>query len=91
MAAELTVDNLCVAIRHFLQRAAEEGIESIGSSTLTLMGVPADDTMKAVMELVGGVLRIEVRELPAELSIQPLPANPEAVNLWLPSKEPAKA
>lgn len=87
MASDLTVDNLCEAIRFHLHNLATlpDEVATIGPGfDLKLHGVPADDTMKAVMERLGGMLRIEVRELPAELSTELLPANPDAVILWHP-------
>lgn len=89
MSADLTVDSLCGAIRHFLREAAgDKPPPHSHRYALVLHGVPADDTMKAVMEVLGGTLRIEVRELPAELAPSGNSAGGEdqGAILWQPNK-----
>lgn len=65
MQADLTVDNLCKAVAHFLQGIAAQPDQPINRERgLVLWGEPADDTMKTLMEVFGGVIRITVREIP---------------------------
>lgn len=75
MSADLTIDNLLAAIRHFLEVAATSSAPGCGveddcglpSCELVLVGTPADDTMKRLMEMFDGEFRIVVRELPKEM------------------------
>lgn len=61
----LTVDNLCGAIRHFLQEiVAHPEIPVDQVKGLELWGVPADETMHEIMELFGGTLKITVHSTP---------------------------
>ena len=89
MASDLTVRNLCEAIRHFLQQIADHPELPVDRERgLVLHGTPGDDMMRDIMEAFGGELKITVRELPGELkSIQSIPGNPEAVTMWHPSEE----
>lgn len=87
MAADLTLDTLCDAVRHFLRHIAEHPEQPVDRERgLVLYGVPGDDEMVALMEAFGGEIRIVVREMPKEIRIVPIPA--ESVILWQPSKEP---
>ena len=86
---DLTVDNLCLAIRHRLRQLADgPGCLPAGKdSTLVLCGTPADDTMKTVMDLLGGTLRIRVSEVPTGLKDELVPLSDVAggINLWKPA------
>ena len=91
MAADLTIGTLCDAVRHFLRQIVEHPEQPVDQGRgLVLLGIPGDDEMIALMEAFCGEIKITVREMPKEISIDPLPANPESVILWQPSKETAQ-
>ena len=85
-ANDLTVDNLCAALRFFFGQIVEHPELPVDPNLgLVLCGVPGDDTMKVLMERYGGEFKITVRELPTAM----VPAFQEAVqgqelNLWKP-------
>lgn len=92
MAADLTVDNLCGALRHFLKQIAERPDEPVDRDNgLILYGVPGDDVMRAVLDAFGGELKITVRELPAVFGpvFSEEPCG-QVAYLWEPSKEPSE-
>ena len=68
MAADLTLDTLCDAVRHFLRHIAEHPEQPVDRERgLVLYGVPGDDTMTALMEAFGGEIKVVVREMPKEM------------------------
>lgn len=95
MAADLTVDSLCGALRHFLKEVADGTRPVHADTALVLHGVPGDETMKAVLEQLNGTLKITVHELPAVLNGdlglagRELAGTP-AANVWRPSQEGAE-
>ena len=93
MAADLTLDTLCDAVRHFLRHIAEHPEQSVDRERgLVLNGIPGDDEMVALMEAFGGEIKIAVREMPKELErIESVQVGfVESLNLWQPSKEAAQ-
>ena len=91
MTTDLTVDTLCEALRYFLRDVVDypENPLPCEGHHLLLMGVPADDAMKAALEATGGELRITIRALPAELkqALTVPEVTGQQANLWQPSKE----
>ena len=97
MAADLTLDTLCDAVRHFLRHIAEHPEQPVDRERgLVLYGVPGDDTMTALMEAFGGEIKIAVREMPKEMgqsaltNFHPLELREPGPELWQPSKEAAQ-
>jgi len=92
MASDLTVDNLCDALRFFLRQIAEHPEQPVDRANgLKLYGVPGDDVMRAVMEAFGGTLKVTVSEMPVAIGqgfSQELAAGQGAA-VWEPSKERA--
>lgn len=91
MAADLTVDNACEAIRHFLRHIATHPEEPVDQHKgLVLFGTPGDDEMRDLMEAFGGTIRITLREAPAGITDDRLAADllaKEAVSVWHPEDQ----
>lgn len=91
MAADLTVDNVCEAIRHFLRHIAAHPEEPVDQEKgLILFGTPGNDEMRGLMEAFGGTLRITVREAPAGIADDALADDllvKQGANVWRPEDQ----
>lgn len=83
MAAELTVDSLCNVLRAFLKHVADDPETVEPGFVLTVVGVP-DGTTADVLAALGGVLKIEVRELPAAMRSELVSPTDDGPELWQP-------
>lgn len=91
MAADLTVDNLCDALRFFFRQIVDTPTQPVDPEKgIVLYGTPADDTMKAMMEAFGGCIRITIREMPEAISFARGAGAGEQgsspLNLWHPNE-----
>lgn len=88
MTADLTVDNLCEAIRHFLREIMKDPKQPVDRvKGLVLVGTPGDDEMRTLMELFGGMIKVTVQERPTALE-EPICHSPVFGRVvWEPSKE----
>lgn len=94
MAADLTVDRLCEALRFFFQQILEHPDTPVDREKgMVLFGTPGDDEMRALMEVFGGTIKITVNEMP--IAMQQVFASDIAESqgavIWEPSKEKAES
>ena len=90
MPEDLTVDNLCAALRSFFQQIVEHPEQPVDQERgVVLYGDPGDATMKALMEMFNGTVKITIREMPIAMErtfSHEIAQGPGAI-LWEPSKE----
>lgn len=71
---DLTIDNLCEAVKCFLRRIAESD-DPVDQRGLVMCGTPGDDEMQVLMDLFDGTIRITVNRKPTALQ-EPVDHNP---------------
>ena len=90
MAADLTVNNLCDALKFFFRQIVDHPEQPVDREKgIQLFGTPGDDEMRALMEAFGGRITITVKEMPLAIS-QPFSAavaEGQGGAIWEPSKD----